>query len=228
MALILSLETATKVCSVALHENGELLAIKEVNADYSHSENLTLFIQNVMGQANRQLGQLSAVAISKGPGSYTGLRIGVSSAKGLCYALDIPLIAIETLKSMSSSAKQSLSKGNVVYLPMIDARRMEVFCAAYDTSMNLVMETAAEIVDENSFANLNDQQICYFGDGAEKCQKQLSAKHNFLFLPNIFPSANALGRLAYESFQANKFEDVAYFEPYYLKDFVATTPKKLL
>ncbi len=228
MALILSLETATKVCSVALHQDGELLAIKEINADYSHSENLTLFIQETLSEVNKCLTDLDAVAISKGPGSYTGLRIGVSSAKGLCYALDIPLIAVETLKSMSLTAKQSHDAIESIYLPMIDARRMEVFCAAFDVDLACVRDTAAEIIDENSFLDLNVQQVYYFGDGAEKCQKELSAKKNFTYLPQLFPSAHALGLLAFARYKANQFEDVAYFEPFYLKDFIATTPKKLL
>tara|TARA_R110002049_G_scaffold218363_3_gene389853 strand:- start:6925 stop:7611 length:687 start_codon:yes stop_codon:yes gene_type:complete len=228
MALILSLETATKVCSVALHQDGNLLAIKEVNGDYSHSENLTLFIQGALSEADKKLDDLDAVAISKGPGSYTGLRIGVSSAKGLCYALDIPLIAIETLQSMSTTAKLQSGLLDVIYLPMIDARRMEVFCAAYDSNMNLIRKTAAEIIDENSFEDLKNHQVYYFGDGAEKCQETLSVKDNFHLLHDIFPSANALGLLADARFKASKFEDVAYFEPYYLKDFVATKPRKLL
>ncbi len=228
MALILSLETATKVCSVALHENGNLLAIKEVNADYSHSENLTLFIQEVLLLANKSFNQIDAVAISKGPGSYTGLRIGVSSAKGLCYGLEIPLIAVETLQSMSSVAQQKIGGFEATYLPMIDARRMEVFCAAYDAEGNLSRTTTAEIVDDTSFTDLLNQTVYFFGDGAAKCKTALADKENFKFIPDIFPTANTLGEIAYLKFMANQIEDLAYFEPYYLKDFVATVPRNLI
>lgn len=228
MALILSLETATKVCSVALHENGKLVAIKEVNADYSHSENLTLFIQEVLLTANKSFDQIHAVAISKGPGSYTGLRIGVSSAKGLCYGLEIPLIAVETLQSLSRVAQKKIGDKDATYLPMIDARRMEVFCAAYDALGILSRATAAEIIDDTSFTDLTNHTVYFFGDGAEKCQSVLAHKRNFKFLPDIFPTASTLGEIAYSKFLANEVEDVAYFEPYYLKDFVATVPRKLI
>lgn len=228
MAIILSLETATKVCSVALHRDGELMQIKEVNADYSHSENLTVFIQEVLRESSVSFDDLDAVAVSKGPGSYTGLRIGVSSAKGLCYGLNIPLIAVETLQAMSLLAVERQQVKEGVYLPMIDARRMEVFCAGYTVAGELIRPTTAEIVAEDTFADLSKPNVYYFGDGAEKCQKALSQWSNFTYLGDVYPSAYTLGKVAFQKYKVDKFEDVAYFEPYYLKDFVATTPKKLL
>jgi tRNA threonylcarbamoyladenosine biosynthesis protein TsaB len=228
MAIILSLETATKVCSVALHNDGELVNIKEVNGDYSHSENLTVFTQEVMEASSVNFNDLDAIAVSKGPGSYTGLRIGVSSAKGLCYGLNIPLIAVETLQAMSFLAveKQQHKKG--IYLPMIDARRMEVFCAGYNKSGELIRPTSAEIVEESTFDDLTESNVYYFGDGAMKCQQTLSGRSNFIFLDGVYPSAETLGKIAFQKYQSSDFEDVAYFEPYYLKDFITTTPKKLL
>ncbi len=228
MAIILSLETATKVCSVSMHRDGELMHIKEVNGDYSHSENLTIFIQEVLRESSVSFTDLDAVAVSKGPGSYTGLRIGVSSAKGLCYGLNIPLIAVETLQAMSLLAVEKQQDKEGVYLPMIDARRMEVFCAGYNATGELVRPTAAEIVEEDTFGDLSKSNVYYFGDGAEKCQKVLGQWSNFIYLDDVYPSANMVGKIAFQKYKEGKFEDVAYFEPYYLKDFVATTPKKLL
>lgn len=225
MALILNLETATTVCSVALGLDGKLIASKELNGDYSHAENLTLFIEDVMQQAGRKLSELDALAISKGPGSYTGLRIGVSAAKGLCYSLDKPLIAINTLQAMAAKAIAA-NKMDALYCPMIDARRMEVYCALFDNTGNEVLSTAAEIIDENSFSQqLANHSIYFFGDGAAKCEAVLSKNKNAHFIKELFPSATSLCALSEEAFKNKKFEDVAYFEPFYLKDFVAGKKK---
>jgi tRNA threonylcarbamoyl adenosine modification protein YeaZ len=390
MALILCLETATTVCSVALEKDGVLLAMREVNAGYTHSENLTVFAEQVLKEAGCSFADLDAVAVSKGPGSYTGLRIGVSAAKGFCYAIGKPLIAINTLRAMASGvaemidltltlsggegigeignvqdakaryytatpqdwkklveyAKQNMKeptyteqvmwqqlrksrlgfkfrrqypvgkfipdfvciekrliieidgishtgkekrdgsrtkelealgyrvirftddevrdeldqvmeeiktsltaytlgedqnsfsdehekygslekgRGDVILCPMIDARRMEVYCAMYDTEGNEVQETRAEIIDENSFSGvLKDRKILFFGDGAAKCKPKLEKNENAAFFEDVFPSAAFLVSLAEEKFNKGKLEDVAYFEPYYLKDFVAGAKK---
>ena len=222
MALILNLETATTVCSVALGENGKLLSIKEINKDYTHAENLTVFIEQVLASANVKLTHLDAVAISKGPGSYTGLRIGTSTAKGLCYALNKPLIAINTLKQISLGFSTSNPHSSNLYCPMIDARRMEVYCAIYDSENNEIRKTSAEIIDEYSFADiLEKHRIFFFGDGAAKCKIKLANHPNAIFVDNILPSAKNMIQLSEQNFNSAGFEDVAYFEPFYLKDFVA-------
>jgi tRNA threonylcarbamoyladenosine biosynthesis protein TsaB len=230
MALILNLETATTVCSVSLSKNGHLLALKELNEDYTHAENLTIFIENVVKEANVKLTELDAIAVSKGPGSYTGLRIGVSTAKGLCYSLDKPLIAINTLEHLASSvitnSKSNSKDSNSLFCPMIDARRMEVYCSFFDANGKEVRTTSAEIIDEDSFADLlKDHTIYFFGDGAAKCKEVLSKNKNAIFLPDIVPSAKDMIPFAEKAFSEKRFEDVAYFEPFYLKDFVAGKKK---
>ena len=223
MALILAIETATRNCSVALFKDGLVIAEKEHISDgYTHSEQLTLFIQQVIDSANISLKKVEAVALSMGPGSYTGLRIGTSTAKGLCYALDIPLIAISTLKSMAfSMAKKEKS---AIYCPMIDARRMEVFSALYDVNNIQVRGVQADVVDENTYKEFLADTIIFFGDGSLKCQEIINHK-NAKFIEEINPSAKNLGILANAKFENKDFEDVAYFEPYYLKDFVAGKKK---
>lgn len=230
MALILNLETATTVCSVSLSKDGQLLAVKEQNGDYSHAENLTLFIEDVLKQADIKLSAVDAIAVSKGPGSYTGLRIGVSTAKGLCYSLNKPLIAISTLQHISLSVSEdSKYKGSDLkshFCPMLDARRMEVYCAMFDSLNNEIRPITAEIVDEHSFSDLlNNQVIYFFGDGAAKCKNVLSANKNAIFIDDIFPSAKNMISLSEQAFVNKEFEDVAYFEPFYLKDFVAGKKK---
>jgi tRNA threonylcarbamoyladenosine biosynthesis protein TsaB len=237
MALLLNLETATTVCSVSLAKNGQLLSLKEINGDYSHAENLTVFIEDVLKEADLKLSAVDAIAVSKGPGSYTGLRIGVSTAKGLCYSLDKPLIAINTLQHLSSGIQNliangsiSLSfgegRGEVFYCPMLDARRMEVYCAIYDSSLNEIKPTAAEIIDEHSFsALLEKNSIVFFGDGASKCKSFLSQHKNAIFIDDVVPSAKDMIVFSEDAFTKKKFEDVAYFEPFYLKDFVAGKKK---
>lgn len=230
MALILNLETATTVCSVSLAKDGHLLAVKEQNGDYSHAENLTLFIEDVLKQAKVKLTDVDAIAVSKGPGSYTGLRIGVSSAKGLCYSLKIPLIAISTLQHISLAVSKDLqpptSNIQSLFCPMLDARRMEVYCTMFDSLNNEIRSISAEIVDEHSFSDLLDNNMIYFfGDGAAKCKNVLSANKNAIFIDDIFPSAKNMIYLSEQAFVNKEFEDVAYFEPFYLKDFVAGKKK---
>ena len=228
MALILQLETSTSSCSVSLALNGEILALKEINERNAHAIQLTLFIEEVMAAAGKTLKELDAVAVSMGPGSYTGLRIGVSTAKGLCYALDIPLIAINTLQAMALGFKALRQDNSALYCPMIDARRMEVYSAVYNGQLEEVLPVEARIIDEQSFqALLAKQRIIFFGDGAMKCQEVLGSNANTVFVPDFLNSAKDLSALAFERFSNQQFEDVAYFEPYYLKDFLATQPRAL-
>ena len=223
MALILGIETATKNCSVALFKDGLVIAEKENITDgYTHAEQLTLFIQDVIDSANVTLKDVEAVALSTGPGSYTGLRIGTSTAKGLCYALDIPLIAISTLKAMAFAMAKN--EKSAIYCPMIDARRMEVFSALYDSNNKQLRGVQADVVGENTYAEFLENEIIFFGDGSLKCQEIINHK-KAKFIDGIHPSAKNLGILAKSKFENKDFEDVAYFEPYYLKDFVAGKKK---
>lgn len=223
MAIILNIETATKNCSVSLAKNGEILALKELNnGNYSHAELLHQFINDSIAQAGILKSEINAIAVSKGPGSYTGLRIGVSAAKGLCFALDIPLIAINTLEALSYAIK--IKKGCIV--PMIDARRMEVYTAVFDEHHQEIEKTTAKIIDQNSFLNYLSQHKVYFlGDGASKC-KGIITHNNASFIENKFPSAKEMAGLSFKKFEQKKFEDVAYFEPFYLKDFIVIPEKK--
>ena len=222
MGLILNLETATTVCSVALAKDGQLLSMEEVNGDYTHAENLNLFIEKVLQKTGLSLAALDAVSISKGPGSYTGLRIGVSTAKGLCFSLNKPLIAINTLEHSAHACAQQHGDKDTLFCPMIDARRMEVYCAIFNKENKLVSPTTAAIIDEHSFeAMLQKQKIYFFGDGAEKCKTSLAAQSNAVFVDQFFPSAKNMTALSENAFQNKQFEDVAYFEPFYLKDFIA-------
>ncbi|MDB5131578.1 MAG: tsaB [Mucilaginibacter sp.] len=225
MSLILQIETATASCSVALANEGKLLAVKEINARNVHAEVITLFIDELVRQAGTNYNSLDAVAVSCGPGSYTGLRIGVSTAKGLCFALDKPLIAVDTLEAMAAGVMEGKIFEPVagrLFCPMIDARRMEVFTAIFNRDGQKIKPTAAEIIDENSFAGLlKNHEILFFGDGAEKCKIVLDIHPNVRFLPGFVNSAAYLTKSAFEKFRDKNFEDVAYFEPYYLKEFVA-------
>jgi tRNA threonylcarbamoyladenosine biosynthesis protein TsaB len=224
MALLLNLETATTNCSVSLAKDGVVIAIKEHDTpNYSHSEQLHVFIEEVLTEASVKLSDLDAVAVSKGPGSYTGLRIGVSAAKGLCFSLDVPLISIETLKSMASQYKSS---DHDFIIPLLDARRMEVYSKIFDNQLNSSRETAAEIIEEHSFLNfLKNGRAILIGSGAAKCQDVI-ANENIAYDLNLVPSAKDMSQLSYDKFLVNDFEDVAYFEPYYLKDFILQKPKK--
>ncbi|GAA4416894.1 tRNA (adenosine(37)-N6)-threonylcarbamoyltransferase complex dimerization subunit type 1 TsaB [Nibrella viscosa] len=227
--LILSIDTSTTVCSVALHQAGALLGSYELFTERTSSAMLTTLIGDVVRHAGHELRQLDAVAVAKGPGSYTGLRIGVSTAKGLCFALDKPLLAINTLAAMAEQIRPLFSS-DYRLCPMLDARRMEVYCAIFDTNGQELLPTSAKIVEEQSFSEwLMEQPVVFFGDGATKCRPLLSGHGNAIF-PNmeIRPSARTVGQLAMQAFAAGRFEDVAHFEPFYLKDFMVTKPKKVV
>jgi tRNA threonylcarbamoyladenosine biosynthesis protein TsaB len=226
MTTILQIETATQVCSAALSVDGRTTVIKELTAPNIHAGSLTLFIEEVMQMASVSYQGLDAIAVSKGPGSYTGLRIGVSTAKGLCFALDKPLIAVDTLKMMAMGFLHAHETYKGLICPMIDARRMEVFTGLYDISLIEILPVSAKIIDGESYQDeLKDHEITFIGDGAVKCADSILSA-NAHFSAENFNSAGNMGKLAFEAFKSNHFEDVAYFEPYYLKDFVITTPKK--
>ncbi|WP_010520720.1 tRNA (adenosine(37)-N6)-threonylcarbamoyltransferase complex dimerization subunit type 1 TsaB [Aquimarina agarivorans] len=226
MSYLLCIETSTTNCSVSLSLEGKLVALKEDNnKNYSHAESLHIFIEALMADAKVSLQQLNAIVVSKGPGSYTGLRIGVSTAKGLCYALDIPLITINTLSSLALQAESTINTTSYI-VPMLDARRMEVYTATFDEQFNCITPTHAKILDETSFNELlNTKQTIFIGNGVLKF-KEICTHQNAVFLMDKLPSAKQLGRLGYKKFKNQDFDDVAYFEPYYLKDFVAGKPKK--
>ncbi len=225
MALILSLETSTKTCSVALHQDASLLALQEVHLEKSHSALLNIMIRDILAYCEVKKQSLSAIAVSKGPGSYTGLRIGVSVAKGLCFALDIPLIGVNTLQAMAWQVDQ-FNQHQALLCPMIDARRMEVYCLIQKGSDTEVMPTTAVVVDENSFQEYSEEEIWFFGNGAEKCRTVIGETAFKKFIPGIQPSARGVGALALARFEQKAFEDVAYFVPDYLKEFRTTKPKK--
>ncbi|WP_418264783.1 tRNA (adenosine(37)-N6)-threonylcarbamoyltransferase complex dimerization subunit type 1 TsaB [Flavobacterium faecale] len=222
MSYILNIETATKNCSVAIAKEGITIVCLEVSEEgYSHAEKLHVLIEQSLSESGLSFQELSAIAVSQGPGSYTGLRIGVSAAKGLCYALNIPLIAVDTLKSLASEVK--VDKG--IIIPMLDARRMEVYSAIFSADLQQLRETQAEIITEESYAEIQEP-VYFVGDCALKCKPVLN-KANFSFLEAYFyPSAKGMGALSFEKFQNKDFVDVAYFEPFYLKDFMVTTAKK--
>ncbi|WP_420321595.1 tRNA (adenosine(37)-N6)-threonylcarbamoyltransferase complex dimerization subunit type 1 TsaB [Flagellimonas sp.] len=224
MARILNLETATTNCSVSISEGNEIVCLKENNAvNYSHSEQLHVFIKEALDEASLSFSDLDAIAVSKGPGSYTGLRIGVSAAKGLCFSLDLPLISVPTLQSMAVQVK--VVEGEAV-IPMLDARRMEVYATVFDHNFNEIRETRAEIISEDSFSDYGTfNKVHIVGSGAEKCQQILN-QDNFRFDTSVVPSAKQMASISFRKFQENTFEDVAYFEPYYLKNFVLQTKKK--
>jgi tRNA threonylcarbamoyladenosine biosynthesis protein TsaB len=222
LTYILNIETSTKNCSVTIAKNGETVICNEIAEEgYSHAERLHVFIEESLKEAGIVYKDLSAIAVSKGPGSYTGLRIGVSAAKGLCYALGIPLIAVDTLQILAAQAP--ISDGLII--PMIDARRMEVYSAIFTPELESKRETQAEIITDNSFEEL--EGLVYFvGDCAEKAQTVL-IKENFIFLEEIkYPSANQMSALSFQKYKISDTVDVAYFEPFYLKDFMVTTSKK--
>lgn len=222
MSLILNIETATTNCSVSLSKAGKTIVLNEDNSkNYSHAESLHVFIDAVLKEANSTSKDLDAIAISKGPGSYTGLRIGVSAAKGLCFALDKPLISVPTLQSL---AHQVVCTDGVI-VAMLDARRLEVYAAIFNSNYNEIRATEAQVLDENAFAEqLNQGKVYFVGNGVEKT-KALIKHPNAVFIEDKLPSANDMSLLAYHKYKISDFEDVAYFEPYYLKDFVALHPK---
>jgi tRNA threonylcarbamoyladenosine biosynthesis protein TsaB len=222
LSYILNIETATKNCSVALAKDGKIVLCKEIAEEgYSHAERLHVFIEEIIIETGISYQELSAIAVSQGPGSYTGLRIGVSAAKGLCFALNIPLVAVDTLQVLASQV--SISSGFII--PMLDARRMEVYSTIYTANFENKRAVQAEIITENSFEDL-DEKLYFVGDCAEKCKAVLT-NENFIFLDEIkYPSAKEMSFLSFEKYKKNDTVDVAYFEPYYLKDFMMTVSKK--
>ncbi len=233
MALILNIETSTAICSVCLSRDGEILTLKENKEGLNHSSLLSVFIDEILKKNQFTAKDLDAVAISMGPGSYTGLRIDVSTAKGICYGANIPLISISTLQSIALPTFKYVSQNNILknvenawFCPMTDARRMEVFCAFYDKDNNLKKDISAEIIEPDSFNDiLKQREVVFFGDGANKCKDTITHK-NAHFLDNFLASASNMVPISEYLYKKEKFVDVAYFEPFYLKDFIATTPKK--
>ncbi len=228
MTHILCIETATEICSVAIAKNGETIALVEDTQGNNHASQLHILVAKALEQSNLHFSDLQAVAVSKGPGSYTGLRVGVSAAKGYCYALQIPLIAINTLQSLANGFRQNNPCYSGLICPMIDARRMEVYCALFNQTLHEVLPTQANIIDEASFLEqLSQNQIVFIGNGAAKCQNTIVHKQA-KFDISVRCNASYLSQLAHDAFIQNIFEDVAYFEPYYLKDFIGTVAKKLV
>ncbi|MEP0212816.1 MAG: tRNA (adenosine(37)-N6)-threonylcarbamoyltransferase complex dimerization subunit type 1 TsaB [Cellulophaga sp.] len=224
MAIILNIETATTNCSVSVAKDGKVLALKEYNsASFSHAEQLHIFIEEALKMASLTLKDINAIAVSKGPGSYTGLRIGVSAAKGLCFSLDVPLISIATLSSL---AHQTKPKKNEAVVAVLDARRMEVYSAVFLNDFTQVKETEAKIIEETSYEDVLNtySKVHFVGSGAEKIKNTLDAA-NTAYILDAVPSAKEMCALSFIKFKNSDFEDVAYFEPYYLKDFMIVKPK---
>ena len=226
MALILCLETSDTNCSVSLFDDDRLLHCEETNKKNSHAEYLNIFIEATIKKASITAKDLQAIAVSKGPGSYTGLRIGTSTAKGLCYGLDIPLIAVDTLGSLCRSVGSD--PPFEILCPTIDARRKEIYCSLYDQDLKQIRSTEAVILNNESFSEFKNSKIVFLGSGAEKCKEELSHLENATFYSDKLPSSRFMGELAYSHYVKNDFEDVAYFTPFYLKDFIAGKPKDLL
>ncbi len=222
---ILAIETSTTVCSAAIIHNGEAIGVR-VNTDgQNHARVLPVFVQELLAEAKQQGIQLDAVALSQGPGSYTGLRIGTATAKGICYGLNIPLIPIDTLQILCAAAHSAQLTAHDYFCPMIDARRMEVYCALYDAAGKRLTEIEAKVIDEHSFEDvLASNEVYFFGDGAAKCQTVITHQ-NAHFIGEILPLASYMGTLAEEAYRAKRFADVAYFDPFYLKEYQAIVSK---
>lgn len=226
MALILSLETSTRICSVALHKNTQLITSAEVHVEQAHATRLASLINDISRFAGIEIKELNAVAVSSGPGSYTGLRIGTSTAKGICFALNIPLISINTLKLMAFQMRQKVDQ-NTFLCPMIDARRMEVYCLITDANLKEIQPIQAKVIDTFSFKDLlQSKKITFFGDGAPKCKSTITDAHAS-FIDNIYPQALALGAMASERFDKGEFENIVNYEPVYLKEFLVKAPKMI-
>lgn len=229
--MIICLETATNICSVALCDSAGVVSLRESNDQKSHASLLTIFIDEVLKENNLSAHDLDAVAVSKGPGSYTGLRIGVSVAKGIAYAASIPLIGVETMLSMfwgiaSSANISSRDIKNTLFCPMLDARRMEVYYAIYDAEGNIIKNISAEIINEDTFHNIPEShKIVLFGDGASKCE-DIIKRNNIYFEDDYRISASHMYHPANKALQDLRFENTAYFEPFYLKDFITSKPRK--
>jgi tRNA threonylcarbamoyladenosine biosynthesis protein TsaB len=219
LSLILNIETATTVCSVSVSRNQEVLAFKELDNGFTHAENLHVFIKEIL-ETNIELNALSAICVSRGPGSYTGLRIGASTAKGLAYALKIPLISVDTLQVMAVAAKETMDSADY-YCAMIDARRMEIYTSTYNHGLKAVSPVEARIISEETISMFElNATTCFFGNGMEKCRHLLKSLHHPVFIEKIQPSAKWMAGLAWQKWVDKEFEDVAYFEPFYLKDFL--------
>jgi tRNA threonylcarbamoyladenosine biosynthesis protein TsaB len=227
--MIICLETATNLCSVSLCDSAGVISLRENNEHKSHATLLTVFIEEILRENGIKAGDLDAVAVSKGPGSYTGLRIGVSVAKGIAFGASIPLIGIETTLSMFWGLRRNknhLPESDMLYCPMLDARRMEVYYAIYDASGNKLKDISAEIINNESFADISEsKKMILFGDGALKC-KDVIARKNVIFADDYLISASHMFTPVYNAFKNNQYEDVAYFEPLYLKDFITSKPRK--
>jgi tRNA threonylcarbamoyladenosine biosynthesis protein TsaB len=229
--MIICLETATNLCSVALCDSAGVISLRESNELKSHASLLTVFIEEILRDHGIKARDLEAVAVSKGPGSYTGLRIGVSVAKGIAYGASIPLIGIETTLSMfwgitGSKYFIAESEMNSLFCPMLDARRMEVYYAIFDSAGNRIKDISAEIISGDTFVNFPEsQKIIFFGDGALKCREVINRK-NALFAVDYMISASHMHKPVFQAFKDHHFEDVAYFEPLYLKDFITSKPRK--
>lgn len=231
MALILCLETSSKNCSVSMFRDGKLLAAREFAEGYQHSEKLHLFVKEVVEESSLNLSDLDAVLLGHGPGSFTGLRIGASAAKGFCFALSIPLMTFSSLANMALQVQKSLKdknqNGRFFLCPMIDARRMEVYSACFDENMKELQEAEALILSEHSFNSLLEQgEVFFFGDGMNKFRDLVGEVENAHFIDEVLPSSKICGEIAEEMFKAQDFEDTAYYEPFYLKAVHLTTPKK--
>jgi tRNA threonylcarbamoyladenosine biosynthesis protein TsaB len=225
MATIVNIETATKVCSVSLSIQGKCVSFRESMAENSHSGQITVFVDEVIRETGISINNVDAFSVSKGPGSYTGLRIGISTVKGFCYALEKPLIAVGTLESMAAGfINTHKTPEKILYCPMIDARRMEVYCALFNIDLKNIFPISAKIIDEKTFSEfLTNNQIAFFGDGAEKCKTVLLSE-NALFFKDFNPSSRFMIEISEKKFHNGDFEDVINFEPYYLKDFIAGAP----
>jgi tRNA threonylcarbamoyladenosine biosynthesis protein TsaB len=227
MVRTLSLETSTTVCSVALHEDGSLLALAEVHVEHSHGSKLAQLVDAVVKFSGLTMTDVNAVAVSSGPGSYTGLRIGTSTAKGICFALNVPLIAINTLDVLSEQMNKTNNE-RMLLCPMIDARRMEVYCSVSDADGLKVQGVESKIIDEKSFeVLLNEHRMTFFGNGSDKCRAVISHS-NAVFVSGVTPSAAQLGAMAFGKFEQGAFEDLYHFEPFYLKEFKAKKPTSII
>lgn len=224
MALLLALETSSPVCSVALYEDAQLLGLSELRIEKSHSSHITVLIEQLLENTGHQKSELSAIAVSGGPGSYTGLRIGGATAKGLCYSLDIPLVEVSTLHAMAQEViGYTAAPADFLFGPMLDARRMEVFTCLLDHELREVLPVEPVILQEDSLADrLNERKITFFGSGAGKWKTLLGNHPNALFVDGVIPNAQYIGQLAWPRYQAARFEDVAYYEPFYLKEVYIT------
>ena len=227
MSLILSLDTSSSGCSVAVHHDGKLLAISDIFKEHSHGARLALMINQVLDNAGVHTSELSAIAVASGPGSYTGLRIGTSTAKGLCYALNVPLTAVDSLSALTAQALKATGDEAALFCPMLDARRMEVYCCIQDRNLSFVEPIQAKILDSESFSVvLAGQTVLFFGDGSQKSREVISHP-NARFLEAIHTSASGVGELAWKKYQQKVFEDLVHFEPYYLKEFLIKKSAKL-